>query len=401
MKKVTPQQFLLRQPCYPEKKLSDIYYYELTNTLLNDWDVSGLFPTLSDEVKQRVALNVIGYYQDIISDGGLWRAFTRECQRLYGYKVPFYEAGDDYVDFELNLIDVKFMIWYSIAMLDMAHRDLSPTDCDIKKLAQRWHKILDENYEEAPEPEDYNIGFELEMHNPEDAQHLLKFTHWIFLHSYLLTPSFALMMAQMAQQAELDKDGGELRLNEMLEEGMTEQPIGPLALYIREWLSLILHDRMPESHHGDDVKELHRYYKAVTEYTGGKRLVYFAEYTELNKFLINVLGWEDGVDHLPQFKQYSDFVIQVDSKKGMLLARNVAKCIADPENKLYNSAYASKHAFDLLTVRGLCPGDLLKTILRNGWLPDAVFPGTDDKELVRRNADFIARCYLQLFYRGD
>lgn len=52
-------------------------------------------------------------------------------------------------------------------------------------------------------------------------------------------------------------------------------------------------------------------------------------------------------------------------------------------------------------MRGLCPPDLRALVVKNGWLPDAAFPGTEDTALVRDNADFIARVYLQLYYRGD
>ena len=91
----------------------------------------------------------------------------------------------------------------------------------------------------------------------------------------------------------------------------------------------------------------------------------------------------------------------VDPKKGMLLARNIAKCIASPHNQLYDKEYALRHAMDLLTERGCCPGDLLRYVCNKGWLPDALFPGTDDSDLVKHNWDFIARCYLQQYYRGD
>lgn len=85
----------------------------------------------------------------------------------------------------------------------------------------------------------------------------------------------------------------------------------------------------------------------------------------------------------------------------MLLAKNVARCIADPENPLYDKKYAELMAIELLAVRGKCPGDLLNYIEENNWLPDARFPDTDDAQLVSDNWDFIARCYLQEYYRGD
>lgn len=405
MTPITPQQFLIRQPAFPDTKPSDKFYLDMANNLLKAQAEKNLFPTVHDAIMQRVAISIIGYYQDIISDAGLWRGFINECRRLYGQPVPFHIADNNYVDYELNKIDLEFLIWYTIAMLDTDRRDLYPLHKDIVALAELWFEILDNAYEEAPMPEEYNIGFELDIYNPEDANHLLRFSHWIFLHSYLITPAFALDMAQLVEEADLTKEGGEQRLNDLLEKAMSDQPAGPLALYLREWLFLILHDKMPpapkQNNNLDSEQPPHKFYTAVTNATGGKEIVYFKDYASLNKFFISALGWEKDEEHLPQFKNHSDFVIKVDKLKGMLLARNIAKCIADPDNPLYNAAYARKHAFELLSVRGLCPPDLLTAILRNNWLPDASFPGTEDTATVNKFADFIARCYLQLFYRGD
>ena len=85
----------------------------------------------------------------------------------------------------------------------------------------------------------------------------------------------------------------------------------------------------------------------------------------------------------------------------MLVARNVARCLKTPLNPYYDAEYAKRHSFELLTERGACPGDLLQRACREGWLPDAKFPESGDYSLVAENQDFIARCYLQQYYRGD
>lgn len=91
----------------------------------------------------------------------------------------------------------------------------------------------------------------------------------------------------------------------------------------------------------------------------------------------------------------------VSRDKGMLVAVDIARCISHPSNPIYDKEYARHHAIELLTERGRCPGDLLRYVCSNGWLPDAVFPGSDDHRLVADNWDFISRCYLQQYYRGD
>ena len=124
-------------------------------------------------------------------------------------------------------------------------------------------------------------------------------------------------------------------------------------------------------------------------------------YDAFNDFLIESLGWKPGEEHLVQLKDCRDFALMANPKKGLLVAPDVCRCIKAPSNPYYDHDFAATHAIDLLTVRGACPHDLLAYVCENGWLPDARFPDSDDTDLVRRFHDFISRCYLQLYYRGD
>ena len=400
---ITKEQFLLRQPSFPETVPSDPFYYQTACDLLKA--ATEARTPFSEALLGRAALCLTGYYQDIVSDAGLWRGFINECRRLYDYTVPFFETGEDYVDYELNRADVTFLTWYALAMNDDRLRALSPLDGEVARLADIWYRILEERYDDAPMPEGYNMAHELEFHDPEDQQQIFRLGHWLFLHSYLLTPAYSMTLASILAEPELQgKEADHTLLASRLEQSMTQDPTGPLALYLPEWLYLTISDRMPpEPKKGASATPAppHKYYTLFTQATGGRDIAYFKTYDELNTFFIRALGWQEGERHLDQLSAASDFVLMVNREKGMLLARDVARCIADPANPLYDRTYASTHAFDLLTVRGLCPGDLLRRILAEGWLPDATFPDTQTQELVRRNADFIARCYLQLYYRGD
>ena len=413
MKAITMQQFLVRQPSFPEEQPTDIYYLKLSNRLLDITVGSHLLDGMPDVLVQRAVLTVIGYYQDVIADGGVWRAFITESRRLYGRTLPFYTHGEDYIDYELNREDVRFIVWYAIAMSYEKMRMLSPDSELVRRVSDLWYEELEARYDDAPEPEGYRVHQELEISNPADGQGLLKLANWLFMHNYLLTPAFALTLSHIMAEPGLSEPDNMPKLYERLEQAMMEDPTGPLALYLREWIYLILEGHLPPAApapaDGEEAEKIHPYYEKFVAATDGKTIAFFSDYESLNRFFIDVLGWSAGEEHLPQLKDAHDFILMVNRQKGMLLAKDIARCIAAPSNPCYDASYARTHAIDLLTERGRCPHDLLERIWHEGWLPDAVFPGDyPDEEsrvaahsLVAENHDFIARCYLQQYYRGD
>lgn len=399
---ISKEQFLLRQPAMPEETETDKYYFGLCNHLAEVAKNKKLFPSYPEKVIERAALALTGYYQDVIADAGVWRSFITECRRLYGYTVPFYsKPGEDYTDYELNRCDVEFMVWYALSMNYENRRVCYPYDPELLEGAKVWYEELESYYDEAPIPVDYRLVHDLEIHAEEDRPAIMKLSNWLFLHCYLMTPAYAVTLAEISSEYDLSNEDNIIELQKRLDISMWQDPTGPLALYLGEWLYLIVEGKPAPEPKTKETPEEHKYYTAFTQFTGGKTMEFFDSYESLNKFFVSALGWADDEDHLPQLKNDNDFVLMVDPVKGMLLARNIAKCICAPGNPFYDREYAHFHAMELLTERGCCPGDLLRKIGKEGWLPDAHFPDSDNYDVVKENWDFISRCYLQQFYRGD
>ena len=60
-------------------------------------------------------------------------------------------------------------------------------------------------------------------------------------------------------------------------------------------------------------------YRNFIEGTNGKRIVYLNGYTELRRFLVNVLKWQDDDNHtLPQMKEYKNFILMTEPEKGYM-----------------------------------------------------------------------------------
>lgn len=401
MSGITKQEFLSLQPSFPQIEESDIYYYEEACRLFEMGKESELGRKIPESVMRRMALCLTNYLQDIASDAGIWRSFVNANRHLYGWSVPFHETPENYIDYELNREDVRWITWYALAMNYEPCRDIYPHAPEILALADSWFAHLEEVYEEMPVPEKYNLARGLDFYDKEDASEIYNLGQWLFLHCYLMTPAFAFTLGEKVSRLDHKDKDFDIKLQETLDASMLEDPTGPLAYHIPEWVYLIVTGKMPVENEGPREYEPHKYYKAFTAATNGKTIAYFDSYEHLNEFFIKALGWPEGEEHLSQLRGAHDFTLMVNPRKGMLVACNVARCLADPENPYYEEAYAKEHAFELLTVRRLCPGDLLKRACSNGWLRDARFPGTDDTRLVAENADFIARCFLQQYYTGD
>ena len=364
---ITMSQFILRQPAAPEETKTDAYYLALANRLVDIAKEQNLFASYPEKVVERAAMAVVGYYQDVICDSGVWRSFICENRRLYGYTVPFYDKGEeDYMDYELNRIDVRFMVWYGLSMNYELKRVEYPMNDEILTGADAWWSELDRVYDESPMPEDFRMTHELEIHAEEDSEAIYRLGNWLFMHCYLMTPAYAMTLSGIASSIDLTKDENMGELQKRLEQSMMEDPTGPLALYLREWLYLIVEGKLPPAPKNAKKIPEHKYYTAFTKATGGEVVKFFSSYEELNEFFISALGWEDNEEHLPQMKGEHDFVLMVNREKGMLLAKNIARCVAHPQNSMYDRDYARVHAIELLTERGCCPGDLLKYICDNG-----------------------------------
>lgn len=372
---------------YNSMQPSDSYFVNLSNQLYHACTL-----TLPDTFRKKLSMYIAAYLEDQISGLKLWQSFTTEHQRLYGKRLPFYTLTTDYMADEINEEDIRFIIWNTWQKVSEWHEQayINPNEPSIKKQAEIFYALLEKAYEEAPENEILSDYFS-RPGNKMEADHKLT---WLFGHTYLTEPS---MLPYISKIAPNDR---------------FIVPVGPLALFLHEWISLLADPKAwkdteglftPESEVPKEIltknKEIYHHF---IDGTGGKTIVYLNGYEELRRFLVEVLKWQDDDNHtLPQMKGHKNFVLMTEPEKGVLLAKDICEYIADKENPLYNQAQAQKNAFRLLTEETLCPPDLLTYCIQNNFIPDAQLPGGFEKELVHQNADFIARHSLLYYYRGD
>jgi hypothetical protein len=171
--------------------ISDIYYVNLANrifkTLKNDKSLSK--SGISSFVLKYSAMLSTLYFEDIISQTGLFNSFREIHTRMYGKKLPFIEIFDDYdYDYDdINPEDIQFLIW-SIAQEENIIQDTSQIinieNPVILYISLTIYDILDTQFENAPVNEEfYKILHE--NNYTEDFLLFRQLTHWLHYDSYL------------------------------------------------------------------------------------------------------------------------------------------------------------------------------------------------------------------------
>ena len=249
MMEISVKDYMERQPGNPKVAETDQFYLWVALRLAKLWDESPWLRGLEDDVRRDVVLAVTGYYQDVVADGGLWRSFTRLHEDRHGTPLPHYRRAEGYVDYELNLDDVRYVIWWTITA-EQGVSVLDPHDAELAALAAAFHMLLDEEYEQAPVPRQFCIASEVELDSPEDAQRIYDYAYWLYWRSFLLRPSSQAVMERAMPQAHAiieragDSDARPL-LQEFNERLMSTEPVGPIPLTIAQWLRLIIDDKLP------------------------------------------------------------------------------------------------------------------------------------------------------------
>lgn len=246
---ISVKDYMERQPNNPRVAETDQFYLWIALRLAKLWDESPWLRELDEGVRRDVVLAVTGYYQDIVADGGLWRSFTMLHDRRHGNPLPHYGRREDYVDYELNLDDVRFIIWWTIAG-EFPATSLAPDDPQLEALATAFHMLLDEEYEQAPVPRQFCIASEVDLDEPADAQRIYDYAYWLYWRSFLLRPSSQAVMERAMPQAHAiiaragESDARPL-LQELNERLMSTEPAGPIPLTTAQWLRLIIEGQLP------------------------------------------------------------------------------------------------------------------------------------------------------------
>ena len=72
---------------YKNQQPSDLYYLQLANELYHALTIS----QITERTRKKMCLYAAAYLEDIVSNLGLWKAFTDKNKELYHTPIPFYD----------------------------------------------------------------------------------------------------------------------------------------------------------------------------------------------------------------------------------------------------------------------------------------------------------------------
>jgi len=492
------QDWLALHP-YNRVSATDNYYLDLANNILGIWNKADFGFPVSDEIKSSVACHLTAYFEDVISQSGLWKAFILKNKEFYGNYLPFYSPSDNYFEDEANYEDVAFLLWLNMQLYVGNDKEevLDPEDPSIMNLAKEIYDLLDAEYETAPENSFMTDFFYFEGKEYNKFPAFANDAEWLFFQSYLLAPCNEEPINEIIGQVHKyyskygDKEKNAI-VTDAVNRLMFSDPCGPLALNINEWFSIIAGTQQPykksfdefefidrqefyvieksnshikirsvangreidvtkesiknvaglhpwktvikvccafyndtwwffgeysarELNDDEDIRPAADYikeektndpvYNTFMKASNNEPLMFIPSYDALKEFFISGLNWEDNEDNMmPDLKDEKNFVLYANPK-GMLIAPNIAEYVKDGRNPMYNAEEAAKNALDLFTVQGSCPADLLRFLEESNRLPDSAIKSKKGEEfgkkLLHENWDFIARLFLESYYRAE
>lgn len=138
---------------HPYKQANDVdqYYIGIANQINRILHAIGV--NEDENGYANMSLILAAWFEDTISQTHIWETFTEECNMRYGARLPFYSIGSDYISNEINIEDIRFILWHILQRQYEGDRVISPENPGIRMAAEQIYALLSKEYETAPENE--------------------------------------------------------------------------------------------------------------------------------------------------------------------------------------------------------------------------------------------------------
>lgn len=128
-----------------------------------------------------LACNITSYYEDKVSDLGIWKAFIDTNMDLYGYALPFYNL-DDYDPKGINIQDIQYLLWHRLTK----DRDniMAPNLKNFSYLAESIFSIFEKSKSKAKKNTRFKQYFTVSDNS--DLYPMRATLQWLATQSYLI-----------------------------------------------------------------------------------------------------------------------------------------------------------------------------------------------------------------------
>lgn len=136
---------------YKQTDEVDTFYAKIATQIYQILKSSNINEVIRNDASIRyTAIALTGYFEDIISETGIWQSFTETCRKRYGRYVPFFDTNEEYYTDEINPEDVCFLLWYHAQSFCEDGTLLNPENEALHYIAAAIYATFDNAFEEAP-----------------------------------------------------------------------------------------------------------------------------------------------------------------------------------------------------------------------------------------------------------
>ena len=173
---------------YHSEVSSDHFYIDLCNDLQHEMLLCDVEDILVGSDYKYLSCMLACYFEDIVSQTGIWTSFIDEHHKLYGKYLPFFDMTG-YERGELNLADIQFLIWHFSSNLSIYNHFMDPFSIEKTEIAQTVYAILNETAGQALVNEDLKTALTLPLNaNMDKVWELLDFFFFgCYIHQYYTT----------------------------------------------------------------------------------------------------------------------------------------------------------------------------------------------------------------------
>lgn len=229
---------------------TDVHYLKIANKIYAKLDSDqnlALLKYINEDDIINLCCFITCYYEDIISQTNIWHAFKKLHAESHKKKLPFYTLDENYIDDEINLEDVTFLMWYYLNTIQ-DEKFASPYNPLFFNIARQTMQILDEDYEYAPENEvlKNSFKFDLDMVAESDEFYVARsYLQYVFFTSYLFYPDIKRRLAEdvfkiVEERTEEEFDLVDSYVREVTETYTFSKCSALLALTAKDWAKTVL-----------------------------------------------------------------------------------------------------------------------------------------------------------------